>query len=420
MAEMLSNLIRHMPFLENYDLILEEGQAFFRHKTKYEDEKYSVINVSHLLYMDERYFEEIFTLFSMEQLEEGHNKSVQARYISGGTYNALNFRVSSQDAPEEDRGGAEWKEYDAEDFFYEVTGLSWDHQEDDPAKKNDDYIISHIHAINYKYIKNLALAISDSMVLIHGSREVLYDLFGKSYSDIFVRVKDAGSVDDPSIDWDGIIVMLLIEASPSKVLQTLIENNEQMFYYIVANLCKRIDNPEAPICNLSGTGLKNKVTEIIKKKLIIGEASGFGRLKSNDVSKRNKRLFARAAAILIISSLSAIEDDNRIICAGNIYDNEALLKSIMMDGTNEQKKNSACIVLGETFKHLLCFYRGAIAYGRAKATFDADHYDTVAAPKVIQEHQNSLNNAFLTEAKKEKEALKGYDFSRPKDIAELI
>lgn len=417
MSEMLCELVKHMPFLENYTLVnTDDGQIFFRHKSKYEDEKYSIININHLLYIDNyKYYEEIFSLFSLEKADEGHNKTLNARYISGGSYNSLDFKVSAE--PEDD--GMEHIEYDAEDFFYEITGLDWDQKSDDSLKKKDEYIINHIHAINYKYIKNLALAISDSMVLIHGSREVLYDLFSNKYPDIFAKVREAGSVYETSIDWDGIIVMLLIEASPSKVLEILIESNDQLFYYIVANLCKRIDNPDMPIYNLPGEALRAKVEEIIKKKIIIGEAGGFGRLKRNDIGKRNKKLFARAAAMLIISSLSAIVDD-RIICAGNIYDNEALLKNIMMDSSDEQKKNSACVVLGETFKHLLCFYKGTIAYGKEKAVIDADNYDRALSSGDIIAHQSALNQVFLNAARAEMESLKGYDTSRPMNVALLI
>ncbi|MBR7133025.1 MAG: hypothetical protein IKD04_05780 [Clostridia bacterium] len=414
-AEMLCELVKHMPFLENYSLVHEDGQTFFRHKFNYEDEKYSIININHLLYIDNvKYFEEIFSLFSLKKEEEGYTKSLQARYISGGDYNSLDFRVSSE-APEKEQL---YIEYDAEDFFYEITGLAWD-GDDDTVKKNDDYLINHIHAINYKYIKNLALSISDAMVLIHGSRQVLYDLFGRKYPDVFARVKNAQSIDDTAIDWDGIIVMLLIEASPSKVLETLIESNEQMFYYIVSNICKRIDNPQMPIYNIPGEILREKVEEIINKKLIIGEASGFGYIKRDEIRIRNKRLFARAAAMLIISSLSAIVDD-RIICAGNIYDNEALLKSIMLDKPDEQKKEDACVVLGETFKHLLCFYKGTIAYGKEKAVIDAKNYDKALSTDEILTNQTKLNTEFLQAAKTEMEAIRSYDTKQPVNVAILI
>ncbi len=415
-AEMFCDLIHNMPFLKNYALVQDEdGQFCFRRKANYIDEEYSVIPINHILYTSEMYYEEIFSLFSLEKVDVGRKKVLNARYVSGGSYNSLSFNVSS----EELNDGVERIDYDAEDFFYEITGASWDREDQGDGGKKDDYLIHHIHAINYKYIKNLALSISDAMVLIHHSREVLYELFSDKYEDIFAKIKDINDVNDPTIDWDGIIVMLLIEASPSKVLETLFENNSDMFYYVVTSLCKRIDDPEMPIYNLSGEALAQKVDEIINKKLIIGEASGFGRLKDNDRGKRNKKLFARAAAMLIISSLSAVLDD-RIICAGNIYDNEALLRNIMEDGTNEEKMNAACIVLGETFKHLLCFYKGVVAYGNEKAIIDADNYDKAVSSTEITTQQNNLKQVFLNAAKAEKEQIEVYDTSRPADVAALI
>ncbi len=424
LAGMFQKLLQNMIFIKNYDLIQDdEGNFAFYEKEAMEFgeiEKFSIVPAKHIIYFDPSKYLDMYSLYRIEKTEEDDVKRLALNYISGDGFKTISLTASEVPPADNEEALNNYIEADAEEYYYEIIGEGWTSEsEEHDAKKNANYI-DQVHAINYKYIKNLALAISDAIGVNMGSKKALYKAYHIRHKDVFEKITSPADIEELKLDWDGIIVMLLIESSPSSVLETLFRAVPQTFIAIARNLCKRIDNPNMPIYGLSETELKQKVYDVIRSNLILGESSGFGKIPR---IKSDERLYARAASLLIISSISsAVENDTveKTICAGNIYDNISLLNRIKTDASAEQKCRYVSIILGETFRHLICFYAGLFSYGEIKAKFDAESCNCCFSESKISFYQKKLQNAFMAAAKKEANELKRYNSAEHKDMIELM
>lgn len=415
LAGMFCELVENMTFLSDYSLCEEDGDYVFYNKKDRlfgRDNKYSRVPTYHLLFADNTKYYGFYSLFSVEKVEEGSIKKLNLRYVSSDGYNTINFEVFDGEGEGENHICA-----DAEEYYAEISGLEWDSDFSSQKADNQNFI-DQVHAINYKYIKNLALSISDAISANRGSKEVLYNAFLLRHGDVFGKISLPSDLDSPSMDWDAIIVMLLIESSPTRVLEVLIRHIPQTFYDIVSNLNRRIDNPDMPIYGLTEEELNEKVDETIRSKSLIEAAGGLSKLPK---SAGNKNIYARAAAALIVSSLSAVkEEDDRAIFTGNIYDNVSLLSKMKTDFSAEQRCKYISIILGETFRRLICFYKGLLAYGEVKGAFDIESGDHCLTENRISQFKETLYKAFFTAARDERERLKELDSEVSEDVIKLI
>ncbi len=417
LALLFATLLDNMTFLREYSLRDEDGEFVFMEKKAElfgQMSKYSMIPANHLLFKNAAKYRGFFTLFSIDKKEEKTPK-LYLRYVSNDGYNSVNVVVSQTAGDEEN-----YIERDAEEYYSEIIGEREPVEGDDGQGLSVNFI-NQVHTINYKYIKNLALSVSDAISSNRGSKKVLRDAFRVHHPNIFFREDASVDILSDSVDWDGIIVMLLIEASPTKVLEVLIRKVPQTFYDIAKNLCKRIDNPEMPIYGCSDDKLESLVKSIIKNNLIVDEAGGFHRnIRNGEVGSK---LFAKAAAMLLISSLSSVmeeESDEKPICVGNIFENLTLLSKLDGESSVELKEKKVSAVLGETFRHLLCFYKGVLAYGDIKAIFDIESCDCCLSQAKIKSYQARLKDAFMTAAEAEADRLKDYDSQNTKNTLFLM
>ena len=423
LAGLFQKLLQSMEFLRNYNLECEDGEFFFVEKEAMDFGdygKYSRISANHLIYYNPvEVGRDMYSLYSVERVVDRGQKTLVVRYVAGKGFKTISLTVGEK-SPEADDQNVLHICTDAEDFYYEIVGEEWDFDKDEQAVKKNSNFIDQVHAINYKYIKNLALAISDTISVNVGSKKALYDAYHVRHKDLFEKISSPEEIENITMDWDSIIVMLLIEASPTSVLETLFRKVPQTFISIANNLCKRIGNPDMPIYGLSKTELLDKVNEVIKTKLIFGESSGFGKIPR---ARENDGLFARAASLLIISSLSTVletDDIEKTICAGNIYDNIVLLTK-MKDGVDvDQRCKYVSIILGETFRHLICFYTALLEYGEIKGKFDAEACNSFFSEQKIASYQKKMHSAFMKTAKETAEDLKKYNSAEYKDMLELL
>lgn len=431
LAGLFQSLLTCMTFLKNYDLERDEdGNLAFVKKDSdgfdgFDDsaEKYSYIPLNHMIYYDPEKYADMYSLYAVEKREADGVKRLGLRYVSGDGFNSLSFIVG-ENLAESSEGSELQIAYDAGDYYYEIFGEDWSFAEEDAAVKKNNNFIDQVHAINYKYIKNLALAISDTISTNRGSKRALYRAYHMRHKDVFREVTEWLSnnedIESLKIDWDGIIVMLLIESSPTSVLETLFRAVPQTFMGIARNLCRRIGNEEVSVLGKNDRELTEMVKEVMRTKLILGETSGFGKIPR---VQSDERLFARAAALLVVSSLSTAHEEEtmeRTICAGNIYDNITLLRRMKSDASNEQKCHYVSIILGETFRHLLCFYRGLLAYGEIKVAYDAESGTHCFSEVQLASYQKRLQTAFFDAAKAEAASLAELDSAELDGVRALL
>lgn len=425
---MFQNLLKAMTFLREYELVQDEhGFAFVNKESlefgSFQEESYEYIDVGRQIYYNPDQSFEMYSLYSVEKLEEGKNKELGLRYVVNEGFKSISFVVTADEKQVKEDSQVNYIVEDPEDYYYSIFGEDWDLDERREKEKNVNFI-NQIHAINYKYIKNLALSISDSISVCVGAKQALYDAYSDRYKDIFKTVQEQlaenNNIESLKIDWDSIIVMLLIESSPSSVLETLFVTSSQLYIDICKNLCKRIDNEEMIIYGKSDTELLELVSDIKRSRLVWGEAEGFGKIPR---TKANRRLSARIEALIIMSALSKIfEEENveKVICAGNIYDNIFLLKKMSNETAKDQTPKYVTIILAETFRHLICFYKGLLGYGEIKTRFDAESCNKFFSEKQLAVYQKELHGAFIFEAKKQADVLKKYNSQEYGDMIAMI
>ncbi|MBR5523871.1 MAG: hypothetical protein IKU51_01200 [Clostridia bacterium] len=457
LQKMFLDLLRHMTFLSRYDLA-ENAQLIQDHETireipllseedgifsfvekdaaEYDEwqNPYALIPARHILFTSDDY-PEIHTLYSMEMRTIDDDKELELVYMASDGFTPLHLLVSTN-RPEmmEDDDSHIYVPMDAGRYYYSIVGKKWK----DPARyaeQQADNAIDHVHAINYTYIKNLALAVSDAISANRGSKSALYNHYHLRYKDIFSEVEAhlarGEDIERIKINWDSIIVMLLIESSASSVLETLFRANRQIFIAVAKNLVKRIDTSEFGLYGKDEDALDDLVDNIIETKIVMGEIGNTGLPRT---TQDQEYLRPRAEAKLIVDELTKMHQKSvteKKICAGNLYDNIALLKN-RKDADVTERIQCACIVLGETFRHITCFYRGIVgtggpSYGNLKMKFDHQPYssdnkssDKEAANNKSTIRQEHVYAAFWSAAKAEAAALKEYSSTDYDGIRALL
>ena len=416
---LFQDLVNNLTFLKEYRLTQNgpDSFSFITHRTADmlamgiapdSREHYNDMSVEHLLFLDNaKYFGGIYRLFSVEAGEKTVDKAseltINLRYFTPGDDRSLLFSLPEESA----KADSHLRGQRVDDVYEEIVGadLIQDKQQRN-AKKNTDRI-EQVHTVNYKYIKNLALAISDAISANQGTKELLYHRFHEEYPYIFEK-RDVDTDADlcRDLDWDSVVVMLLIECSPTMILEHIIRKNRQMFYTIGYNLYKRVYDTENLALFAQEPEVQEKaVHKMIDDKFILGEAGGFGKLPTE---KTYSKLFPRAAAMLILSKLNDLEEsdvEESLIYTGNLRNNISLLQRASTEFDLEKGLKYACIILGETVKHTISFYAGLFAYGKAKAMFDADVRGRSVKKKEMLKHQRNLERIFLDAARQQAQQL---------------
>lgn len=422
MLRLLKELLDTLTFLHNYELQQLDKDIFRFVSKSHASCEFATLPLKHIFFQDAKYFGGIYHLFSMTARtgsDTGKNTQpgLVLRYFSGA--NSISFTLPDG----EDDDASHLAGQRSYEVYMEVTG--WEMERKSRVERNAarSSSIEQIHTVNYKYIKNLALAISDAISANAGSKEALFKRFSKSYPYIFQRTGTQSDAilhyEDKSLDWDSIVIMLLIEASPTAVLEQLMWNVPQTFYDIIHNLYNRTN---LPFFKAKQSSLDAEVQHIHETKLIVGEAGGFGKIST---LKPTGRLLARARAMFIISRLSMLQEDEQdenLIYTGNLRSNISLLQSMNTNVENEKRIRYACIILSETLRHLICFYSGLYQYGEKKAEYDLDACDKCLSKAKIAKAQAELEDAFFAAAKQKAKALANekYEADRPKDTLKLF
>lgn len=436
MTALFLDIVSNLTFLKNYCL-LEETPCQFRFVTHlckdyqedddtYEAAPYDELWIEHLLLRaDDRFYR----LYSIEKGEKGDEQKqliVRLRYLALKDDRPMLFTVPQAEGEEPHH----LSDYDPRDLYEYIVANELDpHQ---PMRTIDQNTVSigQIHAINYKYLKHLALAISDTLSSFPSGRTALVRKFSKKYPYIFEQRGSAKDVSDSEsrndLDWDSVIIMLLIEVSPTSVLETIIrtdtDDEKRLFCALGRDLYKRVYEAESlSLFRRSSDEIIATVRQVIKTKLILGEAGGFGKLP---IEKMYTKLFPRAAAMLLLSLLnhpSEQTQDEGLSYTGNLSHNITFLKKEREEGVDPEKTiRYASIILGETLKHIMCFYAGLEEYGKEKAKFDTKTRYHFIPEKEIHDIQKKLSKQFLKAAGEQAEQLAADVATNPAEVMALL
>lgn len=257
--------------------------------------------------------------------------------------------------------------------------------------------IDQLFNINYKHIKNLALAISDALGRVDRRYgQELIEEFSASYPEI------CASYQKENPNWDPIIAMLLIEATPSRVLQVVFKDNPDVAYDTLKNLKNRFG--EEFSAKLSEIETREDFTSQAEQLIEINQLRlGNKPVETATFKKIREELLAEAKAAIILSALSDVAQE-KTIYSSSIGQGVESLKSLK-GKSNEEVCLAIRGTLGVVLERITCFYAGIFAYGEKKLEYDKKSESKLLPLEEIKMYQNSCEEAFEQAAREKWEAL---------------
>lgn len=358
-------VINLLPVLNSLQVLLEDGEVFFIHRGR----KYSSMNIVRLVEDKSPYF---FYLSSYT-IRQNTVNLVYSDFIGSNLF--------EEDIPKAD--------------FFQNYNLTIG------GGKVSAIFAQKLYSVDYKYIQNLALAISDA--LVDSTKERLFHYYIKTFPDAFKLLdfqSEPGKVciaDKEDVlfnsNWDNVIAYLMLESGPSAILEKIINCDEQKFILLAENLEIRF-----------GSRIKadNLVDEYKRKQR---EESEIIRRISNDffslgevVEKAQGNLMVQT----IISAVNSLIESNRCYAYNAAYVETINmriknLESILKSGVSDEGKSIALNkAIEKTLRFLLSFYTGLIAYSEELNSVLDLHLITEASTVSLI---NNCELAFLKKAR---------------------
>ncbi len=413
---LLVELLEHLPFLKTRELIRINDNAntnineyvFRKRKCEYLEEK--DVSACYVLsnFSEDENTSEFLYLQDISNFDGGY----KLRYVSPSADIVRNLYCVSDDFSSaiKEASAKELIRKRPDELFFEIVGVIKTSAETTVKKLSEISVISDVYSINYRYVKNLALAISDAISLdyLSEAKDMLREEYKKNYPHAFESVIEKDGI--MYENWDSIIVMLLIEAGPTQILQSLIEKNKAFYKIVVKNLSQRfgpsyslyaIKDMERELENLATQLIDSSSPDIAIRNDFFGATRITARLRAG--------LLAEAKANVILNSLMDINGSNRkfsLIYIGNLQTKIRLLKDSYNSNDFEKQKQYIKYTLGESLKQLICFYKGVYAYGKEKLEYDYVSGDKCLDDDIVEDYKRSISGAFMRAARVEAEKIK--------------
>ncbi len=252
--------------------------------------------------------------------------------------------------------------------------------------------ISNIYTVNYKYLKNLSLSISDE--LGRSDNNLCRDKVLLKYG-----VNPGGEY-----DLDSVIIMQLIEKSPFTVLFDLFCIDGGSFHSVIKNLYNRFN------CKI-----KFKYIDFTKAPVDYSELDRH--LMKNLKTSRGAYYNMEMAEMQANYILSMILADSREGDAGvgRVSDE---IECINANRSLEMAQD----VCAKLLIKMTCFYNGVIAYGCEKMEYDAEYYNNMPSAEKINNAQERFKTTFLSAAKDAYESMcaNNHSSNRNENLANAI
>lgn len=266
-------------------------------------------------------------------------------------------------------------------------------------------IIEDFYTINYKYIRNLALAIVD--VLEIEDQKNIYRVYSKDSR--FRMLFSAQEEDTISLQWDVIIAILMVEEGAGKLLHTIFAANSKTFNKLVKNLELRFGRELFSSSEILAKAKKEIEKE--EEKIHYRNSMGVG-AKAFVYDKEKESIRVEVQARTIVANVTKAVNGNQVVDEKigfplSIRSRIQLLESIRDDYSEQprQKLEKVRAIVNQTISTLIIFYRGLIKYTKQKTIFENESYYRVLSDEEIEEYQNYAQKVFNSEAKKYKEQI---------------
>lgn len=242
-------------------------------------------------------------------------------------------------------------------------------------------LIEDFYSINYKYIRNLALAIVDVLTPDDQARIAAHYTKDSHYQSLFI----AKSGELASLHWDVIIAILMVEEGAGKILQLIFNDNRQAFSSLMRNLELRFGSDHFPRNKL----LKNTQQEIEK-----GVQQFRERNPLQDDSFFYNAVRVSVQVRTIVANVTKAVNGNEIINEKidfpiSIRSYIQLIQGIRDDvATSLRKKLLATrATVIQALGTLIRYYRAFFRYAKVKKEFETESYYYVMTDEQIIDYQ---------------------------------
>lgn len=211
----------------------------------------------------------------------------------------------------------------------------------------------NLSMLNFRYIRRLAMAVAD--VLQDGTKKVIKCTYenNRKYKEIFA------SVDAATLNWDNIMVLLMLEEGPSDVIEEVLKNDANAFDNILENISVRFGHDLKK--------LKSKFDEILLNELKYEETQYKGIKENKTFSSWRRSVEISLMAQFIVSAVADTDIDN--VTTNAFYaESLSMKKKKIEECKNAERRVDLEVMhllnttLERIFKMLIAFYKGIIAY----------------------------------------------------------
>lgn len=280
-------------------------------------------------------------------------------------------------------------------------------------------IIEDFYAINYKYIRNLALAVVDIL-----DRTDQHNIYRTYADDSRFRILFSSSKENTmSLQWDVIIAILMVEEGAGKLLKTIFSANSQAFQKLVKNLELRFGRDLFSSSEILAKAKKEIEKE--EEKIHYRNSVGVGRgAFVYDREKESIRVEVQVRTI--VANVTRAVNGNQVVDEKvgfplSIRSRIQLLESIRDDFNEKpkQKIEKTRAIVSQTVSTLIIFYRGLIKYTKQKMLFENESYYRVLTDEEIEAYQSEAQAIFNAEAAKYKKLIENTASDHKKIFAML-
>ncbi len=209
-----------------------------------------------------------------------------------------------------------------------------------------------LFSIGFKYIKNLSLAVSDTIT--KATKQKFYEHYSRLHSEVFDQL---GYRSFEEVNWDNVLTILMFEEGPSELLEFILDSDGFYFELILKNLEIRYN--EAGFVRkikLAYEAAQTEQMELLRKYLDDNSS-----IVKNIISI-NKTLMAKC----IIDGLAELENNKKHSNTQFVESLPMRIRSIdkviMSNESMESKVIKINKALEKTFRYIIPFYYGIIAY----------------------------------------------------------
>jgi|GEM_PF-2192309 len=239
--------------------------------------------------------------------------------------------------------------------FFKMAGINGN------ARHLSPIIAKSIFSLGFKYINNLALALSDS--IRPQTKRKLIKHFSERYYDIF----ELGSKKENELNWDDIMIFLIVEEGPTELLEFILDPDGFYFDLVLKNLEIRYHDELKK--------RKNNFVETIKgdyEKALASQSELLNKYTCGNIKTDDEDMIARSLMVKgIIDGVADLEccsknrSESLFVKSFAMYieDVEKIIISNKPLGGKTVDING---VLERTFRFVIPFYYGIFAYQEEK------------------------------------------------------